>query len=236
MRDRLRRKLLATSFVVACAMVVGATGVLAQTDRFRDDDGNVHEASIEAIAAAGITRGCNPPVNDRYCPSFPVSRGEMAAFLHRALELDPSGPGDRFVDDDSSVFQNEIEAIAVAGITRGCNPPINSRFCPDAPVTRAQMAAFLARALPLPAAPAGDRFVDDSGPFENDIERIAAAGITLGCNPPANNRYCPDGLVLRDQMASFLARALGLLSAAPGTTTTSVGIIDPTIEVPPPPG
>ena len=54
-------------------------------DTFSDDDGSVFEADIEWLAAAGITRGCNPPANDRFCPNDAVTRGQMAAFLHRAL-------------------------------------------------------------------------------------------------------------------------------------------------------
>ena len=46
-----------------------------------DDDG-VHEPAIDSVAAAGITNGCGPR---RYCPSTPVSRAQMAAFLRRAL-------------------------------------------------------------------------------------------------------------------------------------------------------
>ena len=71
-------------------VVLGATVALAQLGpggSFGDDDGSVHEADIEAIAAEGITRGCNPPQNDRFCPDDPVTRGQMAAFLVRALDL-----------------------------------------------------------------------------------------------------------------------------------------------------
>ncbi len=71
----------------------------------------------------------------------------MAAFLARALELADDGGGDWFVDDDESVFELDIDRLATAGVTRGCNPPINDRFCPRQSVTRAQMAAFLRRAL-----------------------------------------------------------------------------------------
>jgi hypothetical protein len=67
----------------------------------------------------------------------------MAAFLVRALDLPPA-VGDRFVDDEDSGFEAEIEALAAAGITAGCAP---DRFCPSDPVTRGQMAAFLHRAL-----------------------------------------------------------------------------------------
>ena len=52
---------------------------------FTDDDGNTFELDIEALATSGITRGCNPPTNDHFCPTKPVTRGQMAAFLFRAL-------------------------------------------------------------------------------------------------------------------------------------------------------
>jgi hypothetical protein len=55
--------------------------------RFVDVGGSVFAGDIEKVAAAGVTRGCNPPVNDRYCPDDFVTRGQMAAFLSRALEL-----------------------------------------------------------------------------------------------------------------------------------------------------
>lgn len=161
-------------------------------------------ADVEWLAARGITAGCNPPTNDRFCPDGFVSRGQMAAFLDRALDL-PVGP-DAFVDDGSSVFEANINALAAAAITQGCNPPLNNLYCPLGNVTRGQMAAFLVRAFGLPPGP--ERFVDDDGSiFEDDIEALAAAGITLGCNPPANDRFCPDGLVTRGEMAAFLHRA-----------------------------
>ncbi|MGF1668415.1 MAG: S8 family serine peptidase [Acidimicrobiia bacterium] len=176
---------------------------------FVDDDFSEHQADIEAFAAAGVTRGCNPPNFDRFCPDDPVTRGQMAAFLNRAIGLEASS-GDRFLDDDESVFEADIEALAAAGITLGCNPPRNDRFCADDQVTRAQMAAFLVRGFNLPPEP-GDRFADDNGSvFEEDIEALAAAGITRGCNPPFNDRFCPEDTVSRAQMASFIVRALGL--------------------------
>ena len=63
------------------------------------DDSSIHEPAVEAIAAAGITRGCNPPFEFAFCPEEPVTRGQMAAFLRRALHL-PAGAGDPFTDDD----------------------------------------------------------------------------------------------------------------------------------------
>lgn len=47
--------------------------------------------------------------------------------------------------DSSQTFHADIDWLADAGVTRGCNPPANTEFCPEDPVTRAQMAAFMRR-------------------------------------------------------------------------------------------
>ncbi len=179
--------------------------------RFRDVPvGHVFFDDIHWLADSGVTRGCNPPSNDLFCPDDPVTRGQMAAFLHRALpDLEALGGSSVFQDSTASVFAADIEWLASTGVTRGCNPSANSLFCPDDPVTRGQMAALLVRALGLTSSGTFE-FVDDDGiVFERDIERLAEAGITVGCNPPANTLFCPDDSVTRGQMAAFLRRALG---------------------------
>ena len=187
---------------------VGPTGTVTTARDFIDTDGLVFEEDIEWLSGAGITQGCNPPVNDMFCPNGNVTRGQMAAFLVRALGLTDQGSVD-FVDDDGSLFEASIEMLATAGITKGCNPPLNDMFCPNGNVTRGQMAAFLVRALGLTDQGSVD-FVDDDGSlFEASIEMLATAGITKGCNPPVNDMFCPNGNVTRGQMAAFLRRALG---------------------------
>lgn len=112
-----------------------------------------------------------------------------------------------FSDDDGSIHEPNIEAIAAAGITDGCGSDL---FCPDRAVTRGQMASFLSRGLGLPATP-NDFFTDDTGSaHEININRVAEAGITLGCETA---RFCPNDVVTRAQMATFLVRALGLAPA-----------------------
>lgn len=176
--------------------------------RFRDISGSVFEQDILWIAERGITKGCNPPVNDLYCPDRFVTRGAMAAFLVRALHY-TGADQDRFRDIEKSVFERDIEVLAGKGVTRGCNPPKNDRFCPEDSVTRGQMAAFLNRAFGYQRAAPPDRFVDISGSvFREDILRLALRGVTRGCNPPVNDRFCPDEAVTRGQMAAFLHRAL----------------------------
>ena len=225
-------------FSLVLTLALPAFGALDPGGSFVDDDGSVHESDIEAIAAADITRGCNPPWNDEFCPTSPVTRGEMAAFLVRALGLG-TGP-DSFVDDALSVFEGDINALAAAGITRGCNPPDNDRFCPERSITRGEMAAFLTRAYAYPSGDEGAFVDDDASVFENDIEALAAAGVTKGCNPPTNDRFCPTEAVTRQQMASFLARAESLPTSevpprpALGLTEVASGLVQPVYAVAPP--
>ena len=118
-----------------------------------------------------------------------------------------------FTDIVDSKFVTDIIWLAETGITAGCS---DTKFCPKGGVTRGQMASFLSRALDLPAT-SKDYFTDDdANKHEGAINRVAAAGITVGCG---GTRYCPNGLVLRDQMATFLSRALNL----PATTRDHYG-------------
>lgn len=181
------------------------------TGPFVDIGGSPHQESILALWAAGITKGC---AEWRYCPDEPVTRGEMAAFLARALEL-PTPEKNAFVDTRGTLFQEEAERLRAAGITNGCEP---NRYCPDDKLTRGEMAAFLARALRMMPEYSdfsaekieGAEFKDSDGhQFEEDIAVLAAAGITRGCNQ-AGTEYCPDQALTRAEMATFLTRVLGL--------------------------
>lgn len=193
------KRLVALGVVLSLLLVGTPTLAAPLSGTFADDDGSVHEPNIQAIAAEGITLGCG---GDNYCPTATVRRDEMASFLARSLDLAPVGTGP-FGDIGGNIHAGAINAIAAAGITLGCS---DGRYCPADPVRRDQMASFLTRAFALTPAPSP--FTDTAGSVhEADIGAIAAQGITLGC---AANTYCPTDPVRRDQMASFLARALDL--------------------------
>jgi hypothetical protein len=171
---------------------------------FGDTNGHVFEQDVAWLSSAGVTKGCNPPSNGLFCPDNSVTRGEMATFLVRALGLTGGEGSNFFWDDNDSVHQTNIDRLAYWEITTGCNPPADDRFCPDDPVTRAQMASFLARALLLSDGWDIDYFDDDdSSVHVFNINRLAHSGITKGCD---DNSYCPEGLVTRGQMAAFLKR------------------------------
>ena len=122
----LMKRLIALAAILAVLLVGSPVSAFTVNGTFTDDDGNVHEANIQAIAVAGITNGCG---GTSYCPVDTVTREQMASFLVRALGLQPlsSGP---FVDLLPNVHAPDVNAIAAAGITLGCD---TNRFLPDRP-------------------------------------------------------------------------------------------------------
>ena len=196
------------------AAVVLAPDAMAQdgdSGAFSDDDGSVLEAGLDALAAKGYLEGTECG-DGRICPSQPLKRWEMAVWLGRALSFGEPDAMDesRFADVDTGEWwAPHVERFADLGVTIGCKTePL--RYCPDTPVSRAQMTTFFKRAFRLPsAAPAG--FADTEGnAHKEDIDALAAEGITAGCQTEPL-RYCPSESVTRAQMATFLSRALGFI-------------------------
>ncbi len=169
---------------------------------------------IERLYNAGITGGCSlAPL--MYCPENTVTRAQMAVFLLRGVHGSSYTPpnvgantgfGDVPTNHPMAAW---IKQLAAEGITGGCS---NGNYCPDATVTRAQMAVFLLRSKYTSAytpPPANGDFTDV--PLDHLmaawIEQLAAEGITGGCGAGV---YCPDGNVTRAQMAVFLVRTFNL--------------------------
>jgi hypothetical protein len=185
---------------------------------FTDITGSVHEGAIRCLAAADVTRGTSDPTI--FGRARDVTRAQVASFLVRAYEEStgdalPAGP-DRFPDDDGSVHEANIDALAAAGVIRGVGD--GSEFAPGASLTRAQMATFIDRFLDLlddgeldrsfPAATRSDVFADDTGSVHAPaIDRLAVTGVVSGLR---SGGYGPQDEVTREQVASFIARGLDL--------------------------
>lgn len=164
---------------------------------------------IERLSAVGITAGCSltPKL---YCPNQTVTRGQMAVFLERSMKgrgFAPAVNQITFNDTTEHWARLWIEALAVDGVTSGCG---NGNYCPDTPVTRAQMAVFLLRAKfgaqYTPPSVTQSAFLDVPANYWAGawIEELKNQGITGGCG---NGNYCPEEPVTRAQMAVFLTRA-----------------------------
>lgn len=119
-----------------------APSTTSQALRFVDIGQSAFQTEIDALSSAGITQGCE---TDQFCPQQKLTRGEMATLIARSVGL-PTGAPDRFWDDDGSVHEWAINAIAHAGITNGCS---ETKFCPNKRISRDEVATLLAKALDL---------------------------------------------------------------------------------------
>jgi hypothetical protein len=171
---------------------------------------------VERLYLAGITGGCalNPL---QYCPETIVTRSQMAVFLERGIHgssYNPPAVGDStgFTDVPTSYWAAAwIKQLAAEGITGGCG---SGKYCPEAPVTRAQMAVFLLRSKdgssyspPAVGVSTGFTDVDPAYWASAWIKQLVAEGITAGCGAGI---YCPESPVTRAQMAVFLVRTFNL--------------------------
>lgn len=116
---------------------------------FNDTIGHWAEDWIKALRTDGITGGCG---SETYCPDEAVTRAQMAIFLmraeHGASYTPPPSTGMMFDDVPVNYWAAAwIEQLASEGITGGCG---GGNYCPDTPVSRAQMAVFLVRTFNLP--------------------------------------------------------------------------------------
>ncbi|HSK22579.1 MAG TPA: S-layer homology domain-containing protein [Egicoccus sp.] len=209
-RHRLLWLLPALALIAALAPLTTATAAPADPTgnsaaTFRDAR-PPHDDAIKALAAEGVTNGCD---TDRYCPDDAVTRIQLAALLVRALDL-PAASGHDFPDvPRDHVLAGEVAAAADAGIVQG---QADGNFRPGAPVTRAQSATMLSRALALEEGE-GPSFRDTIGStHEPAVESLVAAGISAGCG---DGFFCPATSLTRGQAASLIARGVGYIEPIP---------------------
>jgi hypothetical protein len=167
---------------------------------------------IQIVATHGIMNG---DAISMFRHTAVASRGEAAAVVQRLFGLPlmpPATPS--FADVPAShPFYAQIEAVRAAGITAGCSasPP---SFCPDVPVTRAQLMVFMGRALGLdPATARATPYYDDVPPTDSAfpwIQLLSEREIAFGCSaaPPL---FCPETSATRGHLAIFATRIRVLL-------------------------
>jgi hypothetical protein len=188
---------------------------------FADTTLSVHRAAVDCAVWWGVAKGVT---GTSFQPDRGLDRGQAASFLARLVTASggtlPAGAPDAFDDDDGSVHEAAIDAMAAAGILKGTGP---RTYAPSAPVTRAQMASYVVRlwsARTGRTLPAGeDWFDDDDGSVhEAAIGQAARAGFLSGTAPRV---FAPSATASRAQVASFLTRVLDLLVEAGWSPTPS---------------
>ena len=197
---------------------------------FSDISNNSHKHAIELLKTMEISNGCGRGV--RYCPGSNATRAQMAMFLVRALGFSPVPKSDSRKATFEDVPRGHwawgyVEKLADLKITKGCS---QGSFCANGRVTRAQMAAFLVRALGETKLSTKTKTYEDVSTTywaHGYIERLVGLGISMRAKnycPTIRGGpgYCPNRFLRRDVLAGWLAKALltlqdGPALAAPGS-------------------
>lgn len=215
------------------------------TDVTTTGDANAVELAraVVCLATADVAQGgAGGRPATTYSPQLAVTRGQMASFVARMLDAAvarevreasvrelPAATGTSPFRDVAAndVHRASIARLAQAGIVQGLAA---DRYGSEAPVTRAQMASFLNRAVAFAeggtvaqagtgsngfVAPSGAEYYVDALPAVHraNIDGITSVGISQGTGAKA---YGPAGNVTRQQMARFIARTLATLNLPAG--------------------
>jgi hypothetical protein len=170
-----------------------------------DYSASVHADHMRWVMDNGIIPPCGL---DLFCPGVHVTRSQVARWVDRLIRL-PSTTTDPFTDDEGHRDEGAINRMAAAGFAIPCG---TNRYCPDARITRADLAATLTRAFGFPST-SNDYFTDDgSHPRQADINRARAAGVMFACQ--GETTFCPFGAVTRASFAAYLHRSFLVGGAA----------------------
>ena len=148
-----------------------------------------------------------------FCPDGFVTRADMAGYLWRAINGRNTPPPvyqDIFTDVTFNQYNSfYIQGIYDLGITAGCGD--GTTYCPNVPVTRAQMSALIWRAEHgdgrLRPARESSTTCPARASSRTTSRRLYNEGVTAGCG---NDNFCPHQPISNGQMAVFIAKAFGI--------------------------
>jgi hypothetical protein len=203
-------------------------------DRFDDvPEGFAHYANIHKLLEAGVTEGTAASDGASFAPQQSVTRGQMASFISRASSFIEDGQArpehqperteqDVFSDDDGSVHEANINALAAVGIVQGF---ADGTYRPGNAVVRDQMASFVMRgydwavevglgAAQIKGSIAFEALLPVPGPFEPEVQSLDGQSFVVGHTIEDVRLAVEDVINPGDEDLE-----LGLDLRAPGTTT-----------------
>lgn len=199
---------------------------------FDDVRPDTHSQAVGCLAFLGVAEGRPSAGRTLYQPRERMLRDQMASLVARTIDLVPDDvhrlpdpeQGARFPDVDG-VHEDNIRRLEAADVVEG---RADGTYAPRRPVTRAQMASFVARSVETVARvelPRAEDVYDDleGVVHAENIEKLTAIGVVQG---PAPDVYLPQAYVTREELATMLARGLDFLAEQ--------GLFDPE-QVPVPP-
>jgi len=174
---------------------------------FKDIEKLANKDEIEFLASRLVIQGVT---SDTFEPNKPITRAQFAALISRSLGLQTSGENP-FSDTAGKWYANDVQALYEAGITKGTT---TSTFNPEAPITRQQAAAFMARILEnlnIEAQVTGEANFKDVGKISAEYlpytELLNSLDIMTG---KQDGSFDPGASLTRVQTVKILKRTLNI--------------------------
>ncbi|GMK40607.1 hypothetical protein PCCS19_36630 [Paenibacillus sp. CCS19] len=185
------------------ASTVSNTAIADPTNTKRYSDVLEHAWYAEAVTE-WIARGIlSPNPGDEFKPQFITTRGDFAFLLAYSLGLAPSEKSESFTDLPDGDLAGYVAALEKAGLAHGYP---DGTFRPNAPVTRAEAASWLAAAKKLQLEPQTDSLFTDVKPtswYSNAVNALASTGIITG---KTKDRFAPGDVIVRAETITLLYR------------------------------
>jgi hypothetical protein len=159
------------------------------------------------MKATGITSGCNPPLNTKFCPSNYANRAELMVFLWKTQGAPTNGSwSEPFTDvGPGDWFYNAVKWAYSTGLTNGCNPPDNDEFCPYRTVNRYEGVVFMWRANGSPTNGSWtEPYSDVTTQWWAPAVKWAYQNVNQTIIPYSGSYYSPYSGMKRSDIASFL--------------------------------
>ncbi|MFK2827097.1 S-layer homology domain-containing protein [Bacillus sp. B190/17] len=185
--------------ILACTALISGLLWSGQAEAAAFPDVHPNEKAYEAVEEMALRQLISGFLDGSFRQNEPVTRAQSAIFIGRVHGIEGYKEAELPFTD---VAPHQAAFPYIAYYTHNGVFEPGQRFYPDTKLTRAEMARTVVKALSLHGKPASSfSDVPDSHPDASYINALAANGLTSGVG---NNKYNPDGLVTRGQMAIFM--------------------------------
>lgn len=187
-----------SAVIIMAFLLVFALFVPPAFASFKDTKTHWADDAIEALVARDVIGGYP---DNTFRPEQPITRAEFAKMTATALEIE-SEASSGFADTQGHWAEESIDSLAAEGIVEGYP---DASFRPDTPITRAEAAMILARALDVVDV---EWFADSTDPTFSDVAAehwaypaVEAVG-ELGIVPAfVQGEFDPDAALTRAEAA-----------------------------------
>lgn len=178
------------------------------TNPFTDLRGHWAEEAVLEAVEKGLFQGTS---STTFSPDKTLTRGMMVTVLHRMAGTPAAGQSSPFADVAADAYYADAVAWAAEkGIVLGVS---ETRFAPDAPITRQQLAAVLYRYSGSPAASGDLSAFPDQGEVAEYAVSAMKWAVGSGIIQGSGGKLLPTGQATRAQAAVMLLRLIGFTGA-----------------------